>query len=295
MRHGVATLTACLLAALLTVAHAQGTPAPGERDGAELLYTFTGETLEGPDQVAAGFQWLTFRNDGEVVADMDLVRLAEGVTPEGVIATFREADERGMEDGDYAALIEAFLTAGDLLGGRVAEPGGGDGFGVVLEPGRYAVVSRYHHYPEAQEIGFGYLVRPLEVVSAAERTEPPPVDVTVDLVDFAFAMPGEIPAGPQRWLVTNRGEQVHHIALMKLLPDRTIEDVTAFLATEEGEPPVEFLASTNPLSAGVSNYLELDLEPGAYFAACFIPDHQNGTGQPHFEMGMTAALTVVGE
>jgi hypothetical protein len=290
MRHVGVKWSVVLLATLLAAAQAQGTPS-----APEIVYTFTGEALEGPEQIEAGFHTIAFQNDGEVVADMDVVRLADGVTPDEVIATFRAADEMGMADGDYAAVVEAFLTVGDLWGGRVAEPGGRDAFGIDLEPGRYAVVSRYHHYPEALEIGFGYLVRPLDVSSAAERTPPPPVDLTVQLVDFAFAMPSEIPAGPQQWHVVNLGEQVHHIALMKLLPGMTVDDVTSFLETEEGEPPVEFLASTSILSAGSSNYLALDLEPGAYFAACFLPDHRNGTGEPHFLMGMTAALTVVGD
>jgi hypothetical protein len=290
MRHAGITWIAALLTALLGGAQAQET-----RTGSEAVYTFTGDALEGPEHLEAGFRTITFQNDGDVVADIDVLRLHDGVTTDDVLATFREADAMGMETGDYAAMVEAFLSVVDLWGGRVAEPGGRDSFGIDFEPGRYAVISRYHHYPEALEIGFGYLITPLEVTTAAERQPPPEVDVTVALVDFAFGMPAEIRAGPQQWHVVNRGEQVHHIALMKLLPGMTVDDVTTFLATEEGEPPVEFLASTNILSAGVSNYLTLDLEPGAYFAACFLPDHKNGSGDPHFMMGMTSAITVVGD
>jgi hypothetical protein len=288
MRHVGITFAAVVVALLF------GAQAQEDYRGAEVVYTFTGDALEGPELLEAGFTTITFRNEGDVVADIDVLRLVDGVTTDEVLATFRAADEMGMEEGDYAAVVEAFLSVAELWGGRVAEPGGSDSFGVDLEAGRYAVISRYHHYPEALEIGFGYLIIPLEVSSTAERQPPPDVDVRVDLVDFAFAMPAEIPSGPQRWHVVNVGEQVHHIALMKLLPGMSVDDVMTFLATEEGEPPVEFLASTNILSAGAANYLTLDLEPGAYFAACFLPDHKNGTGDPHFLMGMTRAITVVG-
>jgi hypothetical protein len=290
MLHVGITWFAALVAALLSGTHAQET-----RPGAEAVYTFTGDALEGPERLEAGFRTITFQNDGDVVADIDVLRLHDGVTTEDVLATFREADAKGMEDGDYAAMVEAFLSVAETWGGRVAEPGGRDSFGIDFEPGRYAVISRYHHYPEALEIGFGYLITPLEVSTSADRPPPPDVDVRVDLVDFAFGMPAEIRSGAQTWHVVNHGEQVHHIALMKLLSGMSVDDVMTYLATEEGEPPVEFLASTNILSAGVANYLTLDLEPGAYFAACFLPDHKNGTGEPHFLMGMTQAITVLGE
>jgi hypothetical protein len=289
MRHVGITWCAALVATLLI-----GVQARAHLAGEEAVYVFTGAALEGPEELVAGYWTITFQNDGDVVADVDVLRLHDGVTAEDALAAFREADVVGMETGDYAAVVEAFLSVAELWGGRVAEPGGRDAVGIDLEPGRYAVISRYHHYPEALETGFGYLVLPLEVTSAPDRQPPPDVDVVVTLVDFAFAMPAEIPAGPQRWQVVNRGEQVHHIALMKLLPGMSVDDVMTFLETEEGEPPVEFLASTNILSAGVANYLTLDLEPGDYFAACFLPDHDNGTGEPHFTMGMTRALTVVG-
>ena len=35
--------------------------------------------------------------------------------------------------------------------------------------------------------------------------------------------------------------------------------------------------------------VELDLAPGTYFAACFVPDKQ--TGVPHVVMGMVALVT----
>jgi hypothetical protein len=289
MRHVGITFAAVVVALLF------GAQAQEDYRGAEVVYTFTGDALEGPELLEAGFTTITFRNEGDVVADIDVLRLVDGVTTDEVLATFRAADEMGMEEGDYAAVVEAFLSVAELWGGRVAEPGGRDSFGIDLEPGRYAVISRYHHYPEALEIGFGYLITPLEVSGTAERLPPPDADVRVDLVDFAFGMPVEVRSGPQTWHVVNRGEQVHHIALMKLLPGRSIDDVMEFLATEEGEPPVEFLASTNILSAGVANYLTLDLEPGEYVAACFLPDHKNGTGDPHFLMGMLRAVTVVAE
>ena len=44
------------------------------------------------------------------------------------------------------------------------------------------------------------------------------------------------------------------------------------------------------MNPGITNYLEVDLTAGDYFAICFIPDFE--TGAPHFALGMIMPFTV---
>jgi hypothetical protein len=64
------------------------------------------------------------------------------------------------------------------------------------------------------------------------------------MADFAYAMPDEIPTGPQLWEFTNSGEQWHMMFVVSLAEGAGVEDVMAFLgdpaAMPAGPPPFEF-------------------------------------------------------
>jgi hypothetical protein len=75
-----------------------------------------------------------------------------------------------------------------------------------------------------------------------------------------------------------------------------MEDVMSFSETFEGEDPTEEFAYVHMLSPGSSNFLTLDLTPGAYVALCFIPNYaKGGDGAPHVAHGMMQAFTVAGK
>ena len=62
----------------------------------------------------------------------------------------------------------------------------------------------------------------------------PKAGIDVVLKDFTFGLPNTIKSGPLIYKVTNEGPQPHEMAMMKLAPGKTIEDVKASLQSQSG-------------------------------------------------------------
>lgn len=135
--------------------------------------------------------------------------------------------------------------------------------------------------------------------------------------DYAFGgLPAELPAGPMIVGLTNIGEEVHEIAIVRInddvdlsveelleLPEEEVDSMTAFVG----------IAFTFP---GNTGYAVVDLAPGRYVALCFLPEGatpevlmeleelgvggpddtlpEGGpeVGPPHFTLGMIHEFTV---
>ena len=281
------SLMLALMALSLMLASAQ------EENASTVTYTVKGDTLEGPEQLEAGFHSFTLVLDdvtGESWADGAMLRLHENVTPEEALEAMRNVDEAFESgDADPMAAFNMLLEKVDILGGPSQE----QVIGINVEPGSYVFTAN---------VGSGegppaLVSKPLEVTSSSNPTPAPEVDLTVNMVDFAFTFPDKVKAGEQVWEVANRGEQLHHISLSKIKEGKTMDDVMAWIETQgEGEPAADEVLHLSPTSPGSSNYVSVNLEPGAYLALCFIPDHEEeGTGQPHFALGMIETFTVADE
>ena len=296
MRYGtrLAGMVAVLLLGL--PGFAQETTATQEV-GNEVTNTLAGESIEGPQQLHAGYHTITFQNNGETEADILLVRITGDATVEDIAAGFEQVDQSYMLGRNAAPAINEALEMGEVWGGPISDAGMASSVGINLPEGRYAVVATV--LPGEQ---FGSLALPtyatttLEVTAGDETTEAPQADQTILMVDFAFVLPPDIQAGQQIWEVTNQGQQLHHLILMRLQEGKTMEDVQRFMETQEGEPPADEVGHTNVLSPGKSNFIDLDLTPGIYLALCFMPDHRGeATGVPHVELGMMQTFTIEGE
>ncbi len=210
--------------------------------------------------------------DQSAAPDAFIARLNDGVTTEQLTEALASAQE------DPTAAL-ALLS---LLGGASNTT---DGHLIVdLKPGPYAVVN------------FGETGPQIATFTAGEpsgATAPTP-DVTVDLVDFNFAIPAEISAGPKVWQINNKGQQWHEMAIVKLSEGATVDDVLAMLASGEetdGPPPFEDVAFWLPNSPGETGYVTWDLPAGEYTVLCFLPDLTSDFS-PHAAHGMVAQLTV---
>ena len=134
-------------------------------------------------------------------------------------------------------------------------------------------------------------------------TTEPGADVVVDMVDFAYTMPDEIPAGSQLWEYTNSGEQWHMMFVVDLQEGAGVEDVMAFMGdpamAPAGPPPFEIVphAGIPPIGVGERAWLEFSLAPGEYLVACPIPDvaaiFAGEMPLSHIEHGMVKTITVV--
>lgn len=270
-RVGIRPALILLLVLGVQAAAAQATP-PGTEP---LEVTLGAESLEVVESVEAGFYHLNVEGD-DAELEVAVDRIREGATVEEAAERYEALNRSFTEGGHPGQAVEALTEVLVATGGNSMPP-----MAFELTPGEYIVTA-------SGDGTFQYTS--LTVTEAAADAEAPDTSVTVDMMDFAFSIPDELTPGEQTWEVQNVGEQVHHMILVRIDDDRTVDDVMAFLETEDGPPPFQDVGYTAVLSPGVSNYVTFDLQPGAYFAICFLPDYE--TGQPHFMLGMTDTFTV---
>lgn len=233
----------------------------------EVVFEATESGLSVPEEVPSGV--VAIKTVGEVEGLPG--RLNDGVTLE-------QLNEALAQPDPFAAL--GLLT---LLGG--ASNTTDDRLITDLKPGQHVFVSFGTDGPPA--------VHPFMAGDASGATAPVP-DVTVDLVDFNFAIPNEIESGPKIWQINNKGNQWHEMGIVKLSEGVTVDDVVASLTSEEpseGPPPFEEVAFWAPNSPGETGYVTWDLPPGEYTVICFLPDIA-GDMSAHASHGMVANLTV---
>jgi len=116
-------------------------------------------------------------------------------------------------------------------------------------------------------------------------------------VDYEYeGIPDTLPAGVVAITFSNEGEELHEIGLARVNDDVTtpLEELLA-LPEEEVLSMIEFkgAAFAAPNEADTTF---MRLEAGRYGAACFIPKgtthDTEGSGPPHFTLGMFAEFTV---
>jgi uncharacterized cupredoxin-like copper-binding protein len=109
-------------------------------------------------------------------------------------------------------------------------------------------------------------------------------------------LPETLGAGTVAVTFTNEGEELHEIGMARINDDVTlpVEQVLA-LPEQELFGSIQFTGAAFA-APGESDTVFLRLEPGRYGVACFIPQgttHETeGTGPPHFTLGMFAEMTV---
>ncbi len=113
--------------------------------------------------------------------------------------------------------------------------------------------------------------------------------LTVVASEYQFTLPATVPAGATTFRLVNRGKEVHHVALMRLVDGKTLADLQAALAKG---PPIPAWAipvgGPNAVNPGGSSEAVVVLEPGRYVALCFVPGPD---GAPHAMKGMVREFT----
>lgn len=278
LRHGATWLVLALMASAQAVLAQDDVPS--------LIWT-TGAAGENvPERVRPGYTEFVLDNDGDTDYTLTIFRLREGATFE----EFREANARvdaAFEGGgDVVTAMNEGLALVEVMGEVDAEAGAANRVGVALEQGDYVLDGVPHI--EGEERTYATF----EVAGEPGGTRPEP-DVTIQMVDFAFAFPPSITAGEQIWHVVNRGLQLHHMIVFRLAEGTTADDLMDWVEAMEGPPPAEQTDYVGMMSPGRGVYQNLDLSPGDYVAVCFIADHEGeATGQLHVTLGMSQAFTV---
>jgi hypothetical protein len=259
-------------------------PAPrmAELGFPELRIIATDEGADVPREVVAGRYLVVLENrgtpDGPAVdSDVNFLQLPPSITLD-------DLNEAITAEG--AAPPDWFFDIVSAGGFHVAA--GNIGYAVLdLEPGDWYVGVGENQLGQANPYSL------LTVTGNAPATQTsindPQADITVELGDFTFDMPLEIPVGRQVWHVTNDDAQSHEVMLVRTPELVTVEQVQAVVALSEGgtlpegvpDPATfEFPAAGLPtMSAGRAIWFETNLTPGNYVALCANLD--SATGQPH--------------
>jgi hypothetical protein len=307
---GVTSLAALAARASLPSADAQdATPAGGDYPTVAFTardYAF----FDLPASVPGGLTRLSMTQEGPSDHHAMFMRLNEGATADDFMTA--------LQAGDFGAILGAATSLGGPNAGAV---GTTTNFIVDLTPGQYMVVCLI---PD-EETGLPHaamgMLTPMEVTEAGAAAEPPESDVAIDLVDFAFqGLSPEMAAGKQTWAITDTGEQLHELVVYKMaegvpysvaesiilappaaspeaspegmeeMPGEVASPVAESSPVAGGPLPFAGIGGSAPMNPGLTNYLEVDLTAGDYFAICFVPDFE--TGAPHFALGMIMPFTV---
>ena len=131
----------------------------------------------------------------------------------------------------------------------------------------------------------------LLLVQRSVAAAAPVIDIMAS--DYAFDAPDTLPAGLVTLRLMNHGQAPHHAQLLRMNDGVSFEDFAADLQVE-GEAALRLVTLTGgpgALSNLKTTEVTLDLAPGAYALACFIPSPD---GTPHLAKGMLKPVTVTG-
>ncbi len=237
-------------------------------------------SFDMPSTLPAGLVHITFINQGKEDHQAQFFLLKPGVTEAQLLKTLQD---QGPPSGPPPA-----TTAG---GANSIGAGQRQEVYLTLQPGTYEVVCFDSGADNVPHVAKG-MYKSVTVTGTADATTPPTADGTVTLKDFAFGLPDVIrQAKPLTLQVVNNGPSEHEMALFKLLPGKTVQDAIAFVQSgnPSGPPPGDAAGGLVAIPPGTSGWVVLNLAPGTYFVACFVPDDQ---GKPHVADGMYASFTV---
>jgi hypothetical protein len=237
----------------------------------------TADAYVVPEVLPEGVVQVTINNNGETQADMTLARLNEGVTPEILMQALGEA-------GPFGA-----LPLVSLVGGAQVQPGASAVITYDLKPGNYILLDLGEGAPPPV---------PFTVADGeGDGAVAPEADQVIRLLDFAFSVPLNVTAGEQTWEIQNQGGQWHEMVIVKLPDDTTVAGLPDLIgqfasAEDPSSLPVQPVGFVFPISQGERTWIDMNLEPGAYVAICFLPDLAGEGGMPHIEHGMIQVFNV---
>jgi len=251
-------------------------PAPAV---SEVHFTASDFAFEGPDTIESGLVTFTLTNVSETFHHLQLARL-DGMTMDEFMANLSELRPN-------APIPSWFHPAGGV---NPPPPGEPATVTMAVEPGEYAVLCTVDVPDHIPHVAKG-MIRPLTVIPAAGPTPPlPEPDMSLSLVDYAFGFSTPPTAGTHTIRVRNDAQQGHEIAIFRLLPGKTMDDVMAWGATFEGPPPIIGAGGVPAMAPGQEVDMEVTFTPGEYVAICFLPDAMDGV--PHIVHGMVLPFTI---
>jgi hypothetical protein len=243
-------------------------------------FTASDFTFDGPETIEAGMVTFVLTNASPEFHHLQLMRLADGMTIEDAQSRFAE-----MKPGQ--PFPAWFVDAGGV---NPPGPGAEARVTLMVEPGSYAVlciVDTPDHIPHVMK----GMIKPLTVTAAMGAPAPLPAsDLTLTLVDYAFSFDAPPTGGSHAIRVVNGASQAHEVAIFRLLPGKTMDDVMAWGQTYAGAPPIVAVGGVAAFRPGQEAVMDVNLTPGEYVALCFVPDATDGL--PHIAHGMVLPFQI---
>jgi len=238
-------------------------------------------TFDIPATIPAGLVHVTMINQGKQEHEAQFFRLAPGFTVAQLLKALQGPPPTG------ASGPPPFSATGGV---NTLEPGGRQEVVLNLPPGDYVAVC-FDSDPGDPTPHFAKGMVKQFTVTGTATAATVPNDGMVTLKDFQITLPAVITQSKALTLqVVNHGPSLHELALLSLGPGKTVQDFLKAsadpAASHAGFTAIGGLAALDP---GGTGYVLVNLPPGNYIAACFVPDAQ---GKPHIADGMYTAFTV---
>ncbi len=278
---GSGGLLATVVLARSAPVFAQATP-PSTSEFPSLTITITDDGFDIPDDLTAGRYAVSVVNNGTTPSHSSLGRLPDGATKDDVLA-FMTSESDDLPDW--------FLNAGYVGLPDWPTPGQTITGVVDLPAGDYFMFDPFSTRSAFTTVGAG-TISDLEPDSTA----------TVELTEMRFILPDSgLPGGPSTLKLSNIGASAHEFQLLAV-PDGTTTDqiLALFSLPENATPPPDDplanaliayqpVAAASIIGAGITAWLDTNLEPGTYAVLCMLPFP---TGVPHAMEGMLDVVTV---
>ncbi len=233
-----------------------------------------------PEEMDGGVVELTLTNVDEEPHELGMIRLPDGLTADDFKAVL--SSDGGPIPDDLEGAGIGTIAPGQTLSATQE-----------LEPGTWVYFCSFGDEVSHYDAG---MYGTVEVKGTKGGGDLPEAAGSITTDGYDFVIEG-LTAGTNEVAFTNGGpEQYHHALLAPLADGASVDDVTAFFASEgepEGPPPLDFekSVSTAVLAPGQEQVIDLTLDAGEYVVLCFLND--KGGGPPHaIGNGMITSVTV---
>jgi hypothetical protein len=193
-----------------------------------------------------------------------------------------------LASSDHGAAV---MKLGKLVGAVAAEAGQSESAPVNLKDGKYVALcflsgdDNIPHYVTGR-------IKVFTVGGPSNGAQAPSVVATIKAQDFSFVIPDNL-KGTGTIAFVNRGLQPHGLALFKINPGATLDQVKSALlsnAPSSGPDPFTVAGGLPPIQPKRTEYLNFRLGTGQYVATCFVT--YSKTGMPHAALGLLAPFTI---